>query len=74
VVTPIRVSNELRDRLRAVELWGRSYAQYIAIRSGNQAVLDGIASMKASRHTARSRRQWNTTEFDEIDAAIDSIL
>ena len=64
----------LRYLLRPVELWGRSYAQWIATRSADADMLAELARMRASGNAWTSNRQWGKTDFEKVAAAIDVIF
>jgi len=53
------------------ELWARSYAQYIAEKSGDQRLLTDLANV---RNSPAPWRQWSTEEFAPIKEAMDSIF
>jgi SPP1 gp7 family putative phage head morphogenesis protein len=54
------------------ELWARSYAQYIAEKSGNAAMLDGLK--KITGGNSLPYRQWTTEDFAPIKKAMDELL
>lgn len=60
------------------ELWARSYAQYIAHRSGDPQMLDQVEKIvttdTASIGRIVSHTQWRESDFAPIEAAIDEIL
>ena len=56
--------------LRPAELWARSYAQFIAQRSGNDAILNELAVMQSETFSV----QWTEADFAAIDQAIEGIL
>lgn len=72
--TPADIVEHLRYLTSPVELWGRSYAQYIAARSGNKAMLAELAAMRASDAPWTRNRQWSTTDFEVVANAIDEIF
>jgi len=58
-------------QLRYDELWARSYAQYIASRSGDESMIAEISQVRAS---AYSPNQWADDDFVPIAKAIDEIM
>lgn len=64
----------LRYLLQPVELWGRSYAQWIATRSADADMLAELARMRASENAWTSNRQWGRTDFEKVAAAIDAVF
>jgi len=59
------------------EQWARSYAQYIATKSGNPLLvgqLDAIRAPNPLHHDWVAHRQWQDDDFVPISAAIDSIF
>lgn len=54
------------------ELWARSYAQYIALRSQNPTMLAQLAAERAL--PIYSDRQWTDEDFAPIAAAIDELF
>ena len=52
------------------EIWARSYAQFIAQRSGNRVILDELVVMQ----TTNLQIQWEDADFADIDRAIEAIL
>ena len=56
--------------LQADELWARSYAQWIAERSGNKAMLGQVESGAKKE----ASRQWAPEDFKPISEAIDGIF
>lgn len=54
------------------ELWGRSYAQWIAVRANDRVMLGEVDYWLASPEPWIADRQWST--FDSIADAIDAIM
>lgn len=54
------------------ELWGRSYAQWVAVRSGDRVLLDQVDHWLSSPQPWIADRQWST--FDGIANAIDDVM
>lgn len=59
---------------RGDELWARSYAQYVATRSGDTAMLTEIAAIRDDSHAGRALSQWTAEEFEPIARTIDEML
>ncbi len=57
-----------------VELWARSYAQYIARRSGNAAMLGELETVRHRASRLYLPEQWDDDDFEPIAAAIDELL
>jgi SPP1 gp7 family putative phage head morphogenesis protein len=71
----VRVASQyVRYLLQTEEIWARSYAQYIAVRSGDKAMLDQVDSIRKSGRTESGLSQWQDDEFEPIARAIDAIF
>lgn len=68
--------NHLAYLLEWEELWARSYAQYIAIRSGDAVMLEQLNATLERQRAAQVdyRRQWEREEFAPVADAIDDIM
>lgn len=62
----------LRYLLSDKEVWARSYAQYVATRSGNEAMLAQIAEQRKDQ--LYGDRQWADDDFQPIARAIDNLF
>ncbi|MFD4111609.1 phage minor capsid protein [Streptomyces sp. NPDC058650] len=60
--------------LTPAEMWARSYAQWIAVRSGDEAMLLGVEYWLERPDPWTSARQWSTPEFEPIATAIDAMF
>lgn len=58
---------------RPIEMWARSYAQWIALRSGDRTLIEQVESQLSSGGSDRWR-QWDSDDFTAIAAAIDGLL
>jgi hypothetical protein len=56
------------------ELWGRSYAQFVAQRSGDPELLAEVRSSTSAHDRGTSNSQWSMTSFSSIGAAIEAVL
>lgn len=72
--TPKDIREHIDYLLSPAELWGRSYAQYIATRSADTVMLAEIAAFRRSLDAWTADRQWGTTDFEPVAAAIDAIF
>jgi SPP1 gp7 family putative phage head morphogenesis protein len=54
------------------EVWARSYAQYIAVRSGDSRLLASIAAERTD--PLYGARQWAAADFEPIAAAFDTLF
>lgn len=76
----LAVTKSMRERdhieylLSPDELWGRSYAQWVALRSGNEAMLDSVEYWLASSELSTSARQWGKPDFERVASTIDAIF
>lgn len=52
------------------ELWARSYAQYVAIRGGNAALLNELVGIRSGNGMAYPH-QWSDVDFEPIAKAMD---
>lgn len=57
--------------LRGREVWARAYAQFIATRSGNPAMLSRLEELRTSK---LPQRQWSDEDFVEIGNAIEGMF
>lgn len=62
-----------RYYLRRDEQWARSYAQWVAVRSGDQRMLDQIAGILRSPGV-RGLSQWDAADFHQVASAIDQLF
>ncbi len=62
----------IRYLLQHDELWARSYAQYIAVRSGDKTLLDQVKAERAVQ--VYGGRQWDDDDFEPIAQAIDAMF
>lgn len=61
---------------RMDELWARSYAQYIAVRSGDAQLLEELRGEQEKARTANLRvpEQWQDDDFEPIARAFDTLF
>jgi hypothetical protein len=65
----------IRNLLRPRELWARSYAQYVAIRSGEPILLEQVGKARSLRMpNTEVVLQWDEDDFAPIVAAIDHLF
>ncbi len=58
--------------LDSKEVWARSYAQYIALRSGNTTMLSQLTALRDRPHNGiYYAEQWNDADFEPVMLAID---
>jgi hypothetical protein len=63
------------ERLRPRELWSRSYAQYIAVRSGHPTLLEQLGKARSLRMpNTEMALQWEDDDFASITAGIDEFF
>ena len=60
--------------LTDVELWARSYAQYIATKSKNPAMLKELVDDMKGDYAAVYHHQWEHNDFAPIESAIDDLF
>ena len=62
--------------LQTHEIWARSYAQYIAVRSGDKLMLEQLKTMQAVKQHASVyyASQWDDDDFEPIAKAIDELF
>lgn len=60
--------------LQRHEQWARSYAQYIATRSGDPLLIAQIDAIRTSAHPIYQASQWSDDDFAPIGKAIDDLL
>jgi hypothetical protein len=56
------------------EIWARAYAQYIAKKSGNELLLDGLKDRLDRGATSAVPTQWDDANFWDIEKAIDEMM
>lgn len=62
----------IRYLLDEKELWARSYAQYIATRSGNEAMLEQVETQRQAK--LYESRQWSDEDFEPVAESIDRLF
>lgn len=63
------------ELLDPVEAWARSYAQYVARRSGDERLRAGIDAFRTRLSTGvYYPYQWEESDFDAIDATIEGLF
>lgn len=70
-------SSYQRYTMQPLEIWARSYAQYVAVRSGSPDMQKQAADIVALRQTSAAvggYTQWEPADFAPVAAAIDGIL
>jgi hypothetical protein len=75
--SPVPVpKRHLRYLLDPVEIWARSYAQYIAVRSASPGMLQELSvTLRAARAgVIWMPTQWEPEDFEPIAAAIDELM
>jgi len=70
VINPTRF--QVLNRLEAVEIWARSYAQYIALRSGDKQMMREVEYRRRIETDVRRNEQWEWDDFAAIAMAIDA--
>jgi hypothetical protein len=70
----IEPSVELLDLIGADELWARAYAQYVAIRSGSQELLNGLDTWQGSAESLHIPLQREDNDFVDIATAIEEMF
>lgn len=70
--SPAAVQSMVDYLTNPAELWGRSYAQWVAVRSGDRVLLDQVDYWLSSPQPWVADRQWST--FDSIADSIDAVM
>jgi hypothetical protein len=61
--------------LDSAELWARSYAQFVTIRTGDPALAAGLDALRQRPVDAvYLPRQWGDDDFSEIEATIEDLF
>jgi hypothetical protein len=69
------VARRARDLIVFEELWARSYAQFVAGRSGSLPMQRALAALRRrDPNTLYFPRQWEDDDFDAIEAAIHGLF
>jgi hypothetical protein len=56
------------------EVWARSYAQFIAKRSGSKSMKKGLEDVLEMQKSIPHKYQWVGSDFDEIEKAIEEMM
>ncbi|MCQ8182179.1 phage head morphogenesis protein [Methylomonas sp. SURF-1] len=65
----------VRYYLKPLEQWARSYAQWVALRSQNAAMLDQVKAIATNaKNPVYAASQWSDADFEPIANAIDDIF
>jgi hypothetical protein len=64
----------VRYLLEPHEVWARAYSQYIAKKTGNDLLLDGVRSRIERGLKSGLPTQWADSDFGDIEKAIDEML
>jgi hypothetical protein len=65
----------IRDWMRPEEVWARSYAQYVALRSDHRDAIESLVSLRArDADKVYYPRQWDDEDFGPIGTAIDDLM
>lgn len=56
------------------EQWARSYAQWVATRGNNTAMIEQVQKITQAGNPAYSASQWDAADFEPIATAIDEIF
>ena len=60
--------------LSARELFARTYAQWLAVRSGDEALLADISRIRTGRGTVSSLIHWEADDFEPLGTALDRLM
>jgi hypothetical protein len=69
IISPARL--QVLNRLEEVEIWARSYAQYIGMRSGDVQMMREVEYRRDIEMDVRRNEQWEWDDFAPIATAID---
>lgn len=73
-----RLRKSAKYYLTVHEQWARSYAQWIALRSGNKNMIDQVQAILSrdptGKYAAYQASQWSDADFVKIAEAIDNIF
>lgn len=67
-------SSDKKYYLRPTEMIARSYAQYVAVKSGNTTMLDQVSTILGSKSDSYQHTQWTEADFRPIMKAYDELL
>jgi hypothetical protein len=76
-IVPVpNTASEARILLRVRELWARSYAQYIAISSGDSAMLDSVGALRDVSNDQQTLYpyQWQDEEFEPVAREVEALF
>lgn len=60
--------------LQGEEIWARAYAQYIALKSGDNKLREQLQKIQNDQHPSNAASQWSDNDFEPIADAIDALL
>ena len=66
--------DDVRYLLAYTETWARSYAQYIIVRSGEQVLLDQLATERTSGDVIWDLGQWSDEDFEPLATVIEALF
>jgi SPP1 gp7 family putative phage head morphogenesis protein len=64
----------IRYLLSEKELWARAYCQWVALRSGDQLMLDQVRQVREDLHPGTAASLWTDDDFEPIAKAIDDLM
>lgn len=67
-------SQDKKYYLKPTEMVARSYAQYVAVKSGNATMLDQVGTIIASNSDVYQHTQWTEADFRPIMKAYDELF
>lgn len=70
----VRTTNLAAYYLSTHEQWARSYAQWVATRSGNGVMIEQVRNIMLRSNPAARLSQWDEADFKPIADAIDEIF
>ncbi|MDQ0894436.1 phage minor capsid protein [Agromyces ramosus] len=68
------LETHIRYLLTPSEMFARAYSQWIAVRSGDEALSLGVEWWRERKDEWTRARQWGSTEFEPIADAIDAMF
>jgi hypothetical protein len=60
--------------LKSPELFARSYTQYVALRSGQQSLMDQLDLIRYNHRDVYRFRQWENADFEPVFEALEKLL
>lgn len=72
--TGIRAGTYIDYLLSARELFARTYAQWLTVRSGDETLIADVSRIRAGRGSVSALIHWEGDDFGPLDTALDRLM